>query len=308
MILTVTLNFALDVTYTVKRFERGSTARVQTVRRQAGGKGVNVARVLHALGRDVAVTGLVGGFSGRSARAELQAAGLRDELVDIDGESRLTVMVAEPDGQATGFSEPGAVVASAEWAAFRAGFTDLMSGADAVVLAGSLPHSLAPDAYAQLIQAATAAGVPALLDADGEALEQGIAACPAIVSINRAELAGVVGDGDGDAVAGAKALRRAGAGAVVLSQGAAGLTCVTDDAVWHAAPPAALTGNPTGAGDAASAALVMGLLDGIGWPERLAEAAALSAAAVSAPVAGAFDAGLYQRLRTEIVTRKLESG
>jgi tagatose 6-phosphate kinase len=81
LILTVTLNFALDVTYTVKCFERGATARVQTVRRQAGGKGVNVARVLHALGRDVAVTGLVGGFSGRSARAELQTAGLRDELV-----------------------------------------------------------------------------------------------------------------------------------------------------------------------------------------------------------------------------------
>jgi tagatose 6-phosphate kinase len=226
--------------------------------------------------------------------------------LDIDGESRLTVMVAEQDGQATGFSEPGAVVASAEWAAFRAAFTDLMGGADAVVLAGSLPHRLAPDAYAQLIHAATAAGVPALLDADGEALEQGIAACPAIVSINQAELAGVVGGGE--AVAGAQALRHAGAGAVVLSHGAAGLTCVTDDAVWHAAPPAALTGNPTGAGDAASAALVMGLLDGIGWPERLAEAAALSAAAVSAPVAGAFDAGLYQRLRTEIVTRKLGSG
>jgi tagatose 6-phosphate kinase len=303
LILTVTLNFALDVTYTVGRFERGETARIETVRRRAGGKGVNVARVLHALGREVAVTGLAGGFSGHSARAELKGAGLRDELVDIESESRLAVMVAEEDGQATGFSEPGAVVAEAEWAAFRGRFMELLTGAKAVVLSGSLPHTLLPDVYAQLIQAAAAADVPALLDADGEALELGLAARPAVVKINRAELAGVVGEGD--VVAGAKALRDAGAGAVVVSQGAAGLTCVADGAVWHAAPPEALTGNPAGAGDAASAALIVGLLDGIGWPARLADAAALSAAAVCAPLAGSFDAEVYRRLRGEIVTKQL---
>jgi tagatose 6-phosphate kinase len=297
LILTVTLNFAL---------ERGATARIETVGRRAGGKGVNVARVLHALRRDVAVTGLAGGFSGRSARGELNAAGLRDELVDIEDESRLAVMVVEDDGQATGFSEPGAVVAAAEWAAFRRRFTELAAGAEAVVLSGSLPRTLADDVYAQLIHAAAAAGVPALLDADGDALKQGLAAQPAVVKINRAELAGVVGEGD--VVAGAKALRDAGAGAVVVSQGPAGLTCVADGAVWHAAPPEALTGNPTGAGDAASAALVAGLLDGIGWPERLADAAALSAAAVCAPLAGSFDAGVYRRLRGEIVTKRREPG
>ena len=75
MILTVTLNLALDVTYHTERFERGETARIKTFSRQAGGKGVNSARVLHRLGRDVMVTGLAGGLVGRAARAELGGPG-----------------------------------------------------------------------------------------------------------------------------------------------------------------------------------------------------------------------------------------
>ena len=101
------------------RFERGATTRIEHLARRAGGKGVNVARVLHVLGREVAVTGLAGGFTGRAARAELESAGLHDELVEIEGESRLTTVVAERDGEATGFSELGPTVADEEWAAFQ---------------------------------------------------------------------------------------------------------------------------------------------------------------------------------------------
>ena len=123
VILTVTLNIALDVTYHVERFERGQTTRVAEVARRAGGKGVNVARILHELGREVAVTGLVGGFNGEASRAELNAAGLRDELVEIEGESRLTVVVVDRDGAATGFSERGALSPDREWEAARGGAT-----------------------------------------------------------------------------------------------------------------------------------------------------------------------------------------
>jgi tagatose 6-phosphate kinase len=100
-------------------------------------------------------------------------------------------------------------------------------------------------------------------------------------------------------------LRRRGARAVVVSAGAEGMTAVLDGAVLHAAPPRALTGNPTGAGDAASAALIAGLLDATPWPQRLADATALSAAAVCAPLAGHFDFAVYHRLRDEIEWREL---
>ncbi len=303
MILTVTLNFALDVTYHVARFERGETARVEGFARQAGGKGVNVARMLQAIGREAAVTGFVGGYSGLAARAELAAAGLRDELVPIADDSRLTLMIVEDDGQATGFSEPGPVISEGEWRALIKRVLSLAAHCDALVVSGSVPRAVPDDCYALLLGAATQAGIPTLLDADGEALRRGGAASPDIVKINRAELAGV--QQDVDLVAGAQALRQCGARAVVVSEGVEGMTAVLDERVLHAAPPRSLTGNPTGAGDAASAALIAGLLDGTPWPERLADAAALSAAAVCAPLAGHFDEDVYRRLREEIEVREM---
>jgi hypothetical protein len=114
MILTVTLNFAVDVTYHLERIRLRETSRVDPVARRAGGKGVNVARVLHALGHDAAVTGFAGGSTGAEARAELEAAGLTDLTVSIAEPSRTTLMVVEADGGATGFSEPGPRVSGEE--------------------------------------------------------------------------------------------------------------------------------------------------------------------------------------------------
>ncbi len=304
MILTVTLNFALDLTYHLDRFDRGTTARVQTVARQAGGKGVNAARVLHGLGREVTVSGFAGGFTAHEARAELARAGIRDALVEIEGESRIATMVVEQDGEATGFSEPGPQITDTDWVAMRDRFVALIGSARAVIVAGSVPPGVPPDGYAQLVAAAVRAGVPVLLDADGEALALGVAAQPDIVKINEAELRGVH-DHD-HLVEAARALQHHGAGAVVVTQGADGLTALTEDGkVLHAAPPEPLRGNPTGAGDAASAALIAALLDERAWPERLADATALSAAAVCAPLAGMFDIAVYRRLRPTIRTQAL---
>lgn len=298
MILTVTLNLALDVTYHVAGFEPGSATRVEDVARRAGGKGVNVARVLHQLGHQVVVFGMAGGFTGHAATAELKSAGLRHELVEIASESRLTVAVVDREGSATTFNEPGPQVTAAEWDAARSRLTDLIASSSAVVLSGSLPPGIPANAYAQLIEAATHAGVPALLDSAGDALRLGVAAHPEIVKINASELSGVIGEDE--VAAGAAALQRAGARAVVVTEGPAGLTCFTGEDVWRAAPPEALTGNPTGAGDAASAALVVGMLNAVPWPKRLADAVALSAAAVCAPLAGSFDDRVYRRLKDTI--------
>jgi tagatose 6-phosphate kinase len=298
VILTVTLNMALDVTYHVERFERGQTARVRDVARRAGGKGVNVARVLHELGHDVVVTGLAGGFTSEAARAELKAAGLRDELVEIAGQSRLTLVVVDREGSATGFWEPGPVVAAREWEAAYGRCSELLASASVVVLAGSLPAGVPADAYARLIGAATDAGVPTLLDAEGKALAVGAAAGPAVVKVNVSELASTTGEHEVEA--GSRVLRSAGARAVVITDGAAGLTCFADEVVLHAVAPEVLGGNPTGAGDAVSAALAVGMTEDVPWPERLADAAALSAAAVGAAQAGSFDLDVYRRLRTTV--------
>jgi tagatose 6-phosphate kinase len=303
MILTVTLNLAIDVTYFVEKVQWRQTNQVRSTARRAGGKGVNVARTLAALGQEAVVTGLAGGRTGADARAELAASGLTDATVEIAGESRTTLIVVEQDGSATGFSEPGPQLAPEEWGRMVSGFARLIGGARAVVLSGSVPPGAPGDAYAQLIAIADDARVPVILDSHGEPLSRGLAAGPAVVKVNTEELLGVVDASD--IRSGAAALRDMGATAAVISMGVDGLVGLNDEGAWRAAPPESIRGNPTGAGDAASAALAIGLVNGTPWPDRLVDAAALSAATVAAPLAGSFDERLYRRLRTQIVAEPL---
>jgi len=172
------------------------------------------------------------------------------------------------------------------------------------VLSGSLPPGTPLDAYALLTGKAANKGVPTLLDADGEALRQGLAGRPVLVKPNANELMQWTGRELKTIRAVATAagqLRQAGAGAVVVSLGAEGLLAVTEQGSWRALPPEKVAGNPTGAGDAVVAALALGLCEKTPWPARLRQAVALSAAAVSAPLAGDFDETAYQRLQPQVI-------
>ncbi|MGK5553996.1 1-phosphofructokinase family hexose kinase [Actinomadura kijaniata] len=297
MILTVTPNAALDVTYEVDAIAWGGSNRVAAVRRRAGGKGVNVARVAAALGVPVLATGLLGGDTGELVRADLDRCGLRHDFLAIRGASRRTLTaVATGTGEATVFNEPGPRVGAGEWEAFLAHYRGLLPEADVVVLSGSLPPGTPESAYATLGEIAS---VPVILDADGQALARGVAGRPALVKPNAEELARATGRAD--PLDGAAALRAAGAGSVLVSLGADGLLAVTPDGAWRASPPGPVTGNPTGAGDAVAAAVASRW--GEPWPDLLRHAVALSAAAVRAPVAGDFDAALYARLLPEITVQ-----
>ncbi|MEV4243967.1 PfkB family carbohydrate kinase [Streptosporangium canum] len=366
-ILTVTLNLALDVTYVADGVDWDGVNRVRTVHRRAGGKGVNVARVLAALGRDVLVTGLSGGPNGRAVEADLAAAGLPAALTPIAAESRSTLAVCDlgpaPSGTAARrtalFNEPGPAVTGEELGRFLRDYETRLGRAGAVVISGSLPRGVPAAFYAELATLARRRGVPAIVDADGEPLRHAPAGRPSIVKPNAEELAralaaqedsprdpgelaralaaqedsprdpgelaralAVQADGPrdpgenpagpgtgpvagprghGETFAGAEALRRGGAEAVVVSLGAGGLLAVTPEGAWRAAMPYRVEGNPTGAGDALVAGLALGLVEGTPWPERLRRAAALGAAAVAAPVAGDFDRETFQRIHPEIV-------
>jgi tagatose 6-phosphate kinase len=360
VILTVTLNAALDVTYAVDALVPHRTHRVRDVAEHAGGKGVNVARLLHVLGEPVLATGLVGGHTGERIVDLLAAEGVPAAFGEIAATSRRTVVV-NSDGEATGFWEPGPLVDNAEWLAFTDRFERLLADADVVVLSGSLPRGVPATAYAELVTAARQAGVPVVLDADGEPLWHGLAAGPSVVKPNSDELASVVGNrpsGLAEAASAAARLREAGAEVVVASLGSDGLVAVTGEGVWHAAVPPQ-SGNPTGAGDAVAAALARGLAPAhhrpattapdtgempratpppgtarpeggepatvcgqfavsgevreqfgykprVVWPEVVADAAALSGAAVLAPVAGAVDLATYEWLRRQVTVVRID--
>jgi tagatose 6-phosphate kinase len=307
VILTVTLNPALDVTYRVDDVVLGRTHRVRDVTTCAGGKGLNVARVLASAGFPVRATGLLGGRAGEHIRALLHSDGVVGDFVPIAAEARHTIVLV--DGHTpTGFWEPGPVVTPAEWRAFIDTFPRLLSGARVVVLSGSLPPSVPDDAYATLIAIAHEAGTSVVLDADGEALRLGVRAGPAVVKPNQSELATVTGRDvttAGLAVAAARELRRGLPTAVVATLGADGLVSSTRDGDLTARLSTPLTGNTTGAGDACAAALAAGLLKAQEWEEIMSDAVAYSAAAVTAPVAGVVDPRQVQRLRSAVVVERL---
>ncbi|MFG6300966.1 1-phosphofructokinase family hexose kinase [Streptomyces rochei] len=296
MILTVTLNTALDITYRVPGLRPHASHRVTEVTERPGGKGLNVARVLAALGHPVTVTGFAGGSTGATVRASLAGVpGVVDALVPVAGATRRTVAVVdERTGDTTQLNEPGPVAAPAEWNAFQEAYEGLLAGAAAVALCGSLPPGVPVGAYAGLVRTARAAGVPVLLDTSGEPLRRGVAARPDLIKPNADELAELTGSHE--PLRATQAARRRGARSVVASLGAAGLLAETPEGRWRAAPPAQVRGNPTGAGDSAVAGLLSGLVEHLPWPDRLARAVALSAATVLSPVAGEFDRAAYEEL------------
>ncbi len=292
MILTVTLNAALDLTYDVDDVVAGTSVRVHRVRRRGGGKGVNVSSVLAAMSVDSVATGLVGGATGQQILAELDARSIRHHFVKIAGESRRTVnAVSRATGDATIFNEPGPVITDQDWQRFRRSLAALLGelNVTVVVAAGSLPLGAPADAYAHIVRAAHRHGAVCVLDADGGALVNALIAQPDVVKPNRRELSDATGQAD--PVLAARNLQDQGARTVVASDGAAGAVVVPPDGpVIRGRLSRPLRGNPTGAGDAMVAALATGLDDRAPWPHTLTRAIAWSAAAVLEPMAGHVDA------------------
>jgi tagatose 6-phosphate kinase len=317
VILVVALNPALDVTHHVRGVDWAGVNKPAVIQARAGGKGLNVVRILRAIGADVQVIGLVGGITGEEVKYALGELGVPAAFTRTSGDTRRTFAVVDTvSGDTALFNEPGPRVGQDEYADFCVLYKRALAGSTAVVLSGSLPPGLSPETYAELAIMAGSAGVPAVLDTHGEALLRGAAARPAIVKPNLAELEALAGRSlstprGADKVAVARAareLKATGPKAVVVTLGAGGLWAVTDEGTWQAVPSADVRGNPTGAGDAVAAGLVHGLVLGRPWEERLRHAVALGTASVAAPVAGEFRNADYAEALAGVRVNRSEVG
>lgn len=302
MILTVTPNTALDVTYELDRLRPGRTHRVRASHRCAGGKGVNVARTLHALGERVVATGFLGGDTGALVRADLLTAGIPAEMVPIATDTRRTVSIVDDNG-ATVLSEAGPEISAAEWEQLGRTVHRLATRSSTVVCSGSLPPGAPVDGYARLIRICRDLVVPCLIDTSGEPLRVALNEHPDLVKPNADELAELTGVPD--PVAGAAAILAAGARAVVVSVGSEGLLAMDRKRAWRARPPEVLNGNPVGAGDAVVAALAVAAANGQALADALPAAVALSVATVATPVAGRFDQDTYRRTLPRVRVEEL---
>lgn len=303
MILCLCPSPAIDVTYEVGALEIGGTTRVRRVTRRPGGKAVNVARVLTALGDDAVVLAPVGGAAGEEFADRLSALGVPAETVHSGSPTRQTVTVVDAStGTASVLTEPAVVD---RWDAVAERFEVLLADADAVVISGSLPLGASPDALSALVVTARRAELPVVADTSGAALAAVLPAGPTLIKPNAAELAEL--SGGREVVAAARELADRHGVVVVASLGADGLIAVGAGRGWRARPARALAGNPTGAGDALVAGLVHGLASGLAWDDLLADAVALSAAAVVHPYAGGVDLDEVRRQRPGVLVEPLEA-
>ncbi|QAY73261.1 1-phosphofructokinase family hexose kinase [Agromyces protaetiae] len=292
MILTVTPNPALDLTWHVDRLAPGETHRVDTGHGRAGGKGLNVARVLHAEGREVTALATVGGASGHEFAAEAAASGIPTRLLPVAGSTRRSIAIVDRrSGEATVLNERGAALAAHEASALLAEAATLGGRARAVAISGSLPPGLHADAIGELVATLTAHGVPVVADVPGAALLAAARAGAAAVKPNRDEL--VEATGEHDPLAGARRLQALGARIVVASLGADGMLVLDPEGrALRARLGRTLHGNATGAGDAAVAAIALALAEASDASEApdleslARRAAAWSASAVLMPLAG----------------------
>ena len=297
MILTVTPNPAYDVTYAVPRVDVGAVHRVTDVRERAGGKGVNVARVLGLLG----VPAYAMGFGDMAFASALDADGIAHDLVNALPRVRRTLVVHAED--ATSFWEPGATLADGAEDELCRSVERRLPEARGMVVSGSLPTGADPDLPARLARLAVDAGVPVIVDTSGEPLRRA-ARVPGVVLTPNTDEVRALAEESHDWLAACESLVASGARAVIATRGAEGMTAVTADGGWHAALSDRLDGNPTGAGDAAAAAMIARLSDApVDWHRLLADAVATSAAAVAAPVAGEFDPTVRERLRPLVMVK-----
>ena len=194
MIITVTLNAAIDKSLAVPNFRLGRRHRTVEQRTMAGGKGVNIARTLKALGQPVIATGFAGGATGTHIVEQLTEESILNDFVRIREESRTNTSVLDPTtGEQTEINERGPLVSEREVELFRDKLLYLARGAAIVVFAGSLPRGVEPDLYASLIRDLERSEVTTVVDTDGEPLRQAVRAEPDVVSPNVLEAEELVG-------------------------------------------------------------------------------------------------------------------
>jgi tagatose 6-phosphate kinase len=263
MIVTVTVNLALDRTLLAPGFGVGRSQTATRSESRAGGKGINVARALLALGAPVLALGLRGGLIGGIIERSLVQEGLPHRLTPLAADSRICTAIVDPQaGTATEVNDPGPEVSPAEIERFLQDFDQATATARLVVLSGSLPPALPSRFYATLIERAAQRGVPCILDTKGAALRHGLEARPLAAKPNQVEASELLGPAVDlrDRAAVRAASPRMGAAILAITLGEAGALLHGPEGSFLAQAPGVQAQNTVGAGDCFVAGMAAALL------------------------------------------------
>ena len=312
MIITVTLNAAIDKSLSVPSFRLGHRHRTVERRALAGGKGVNVARMLKTLGQPVIATGFQGGPTGTQIVAQLGEESILHDFVRIREESRTNTSVLDPTtGEQTEINEQGPRVEPDEIELFREKLLYLARGAAIVVFAGSLPRGLEADFYAQLVREVRKLDVMTVVDSDGDALRNAVRAEPDVVSPNVIEAEELVGhefNDDDDRVGAVREIVSLGARSAIMTMPDGCLAQILVDGaprVYRVTVPQQQSVAPVGSGDAFLAGFVAAHYRGEPAQECLRFGVACGAESTGRLGAGLLDVREVDRLLASVAASEV---
>lgn len=310
MILTVTLNAAIDKRYVVENFQPGSVNRVKECAYSAGGKGLNVSRVAVIAGEEVTATGFVGGHAGNYIVEALQGQKINGDFVHISGESRSCINIFdEATHTQTEFLEPGVFVTDVNKEEMLTKFMELVEKCSVVVISGSVPKGVDSFLYKNMIQIAKKKNKKVILDTSGKLLDESVEAKPTMIKPNMDEIRMLTGkemNSEAELIEAAEKLQQSGIEVVVISRGGDGSLVVCEDGVYQAVVPKIEAVNTVGCGDSMIAGFAVGFSRGMSMEETIQLASAISAANALRMETGFFLTKDMEELLPQIKVTKLK--
>ncbi|HYH04657.1 MAG TPA: 1-phosphofructokinase [Bacillota bacterium] len=308
-IITVTLNPAVDSTLYFNDFHVGGLNRVLRETVDPGGKGVNVAKVVRALGLPVTATGFLGRGNAALFQDFFRQVDIHDSFIQIAGSTRTNLkLVDEPTGQVSEVNFAGLPYSETDLYQLSNTLRSLVYPGCWVVCSGSLPPNAPTDLYACLIGELRQKGGKVFLDTSGKALAEGIRAKPDAIKPNLHELGELTGchlQNDSEVLAAMEELLNAGIGLVVVSMGAKGALAATREQRWKVTPPPIAVKSTVGAGDTLVAGLLVGLVKDLTLADSMRLATAAAAAAVALPGTRAASQVEMEKLCKQVVVEKI---
>lgn len=257
MIVTLTINPAIDRTISVDRLAFDDRSYIRSSGESAGGRGINASGVIHSFGGETLAVIISGGDSGKRLEGLLRSRDIRLAVVPVPHEIRTNITITDRHGLTVNLNETGPCLGKPELSAVEKTVRDALKGAQWLMLCGSLPPGVPSSFYARLITMARQKKVRTLLHASGDALVEGIEARPTVVTPNQHEAERLLGRAlltRTQYLEAAERIRAMGAETVVLSLGSRGATGAFADGLYEALPPRIDAVCPIGAGDALTAA------------------------------------------------------
>lgn len=259
MILTVTMNPSIDISYPIKKLNIDDINRVVSFSKTAGGKGINVSRVLNQLGAPVMATGIVGGHFGNYLVQQLDEDSIQHSFTKINGDTRMCIAILH-EGQQTEILESGPNVSHSEYLAFISNFEDLLDNTNLITISGNLPEGFNPNTYSVLIEKAARVGIKVLLDTSGTTLKRCIESSykPFLIKPNETEISDLIGKKIHNEIELIEALESSlfdNIEWVVVTLGAKGAVIKNKKEYYRVEIPSIKVNNPVGSGDSTIAGL-----------------------------------------------------